>query len=57
MNGLELDAIAKGLKRNVWNKDQRLRAAAVIVQVAKEGNPEINEYDFMKTAGLVPLAA
>ena len=57
MNQLELDAIAKGLKRNVWNKDARLRAAAVVVQVAKEGNPKIDEFKFMKTAGLVPLAA
>ncbi len=57
MTNLELAAIAKGLKTNVWNKDQRLRAAAVIVQVAKEGNLKVDEFGFMKTAGLVPLAA
>jgi hypothetical protein len=57
MNNLELDAIAKGLKDNVWNKDMRLRAAAVVIQVAKEGNPTLDEFGFMKTAGLVPLAA
>ena len=58
MNQLELDAIAKGLKRNVWNKEMRLRAAAVIVQVAKESNPTINEYAFYKTAECIPgLAA
>ncbi len=57
MNGLELEAIAKGLKRNVWNKEMRLRAAAVVIQVAKESNPKVNEYAFMKIAGLVPLAA
>ena len=57
MNNLELDAIAKGLKENVWNKDMRLRAAAVVIQVAKEGNPTLDEFKFMKVAGLVPLAA
>jgi hypothetical protein len=58
MNGLELEAIAKGLKRNVWNKEMRLRAAAVIIQVAKEGNPKIDEFAFMKKADCIPgLAA
>ena len=57
MNNLELEAIAKGLKRNVWNKDQRLRAAAVIIEVAKVSNPEVDEFTFMKKADLVPLAA
>ena len=58
MNRLELSAIAQGLKTNVCNKEMRLRAAAVIVQVAKEGNPKLDEFDFFKEADLVPgLAA
>jgi len=57
MNGLELEAIAKGLKKNVWNKEMRLRAAAVVIEVAKVSNPEVNEFAFMKKADLVPLAA
>ena len=54
MNNLELDAIAKGLKNNVWNKEMRLRAAAVVIQVAKEGNPKIDEYAFFRTANCIP---
>ena len=58
MNQLELDAIARGLKRNVWNKEMRLRAAAVVIQVAKESNPELDEYAFFRTANCIPgLAA
>jgi hypothetical protein len=58
MTKLELITIAQGLRKNVWNKEMRLRAAAVIIQVAKEGNPKLDEFDFMKEADCIPgLAA
>ncbi len=50
----ELNEIAIGLKNNVWNKEMRLRAAAVVIQVAKEGNPKIDEYAFFRTANCIP---
>ena len=53
-----LSRIAIGLKKNVWNKEMRLRAAAVIVQIAKEDNPALDEYAFFKEADCIPgLAA
>jgi hypothetical protein len=54
LSRVEVQEIARGLKKNVWNKEFRLRAMAVVIQTAKQRDPALNDYEMYKEAGLLP---
>jgi hypothetical protein len=45
--------IAEGLKKEVWDKNHRLRAANVVAGVACEDNPRFDSMKFFEACGLV----
>jgi len=51
------EQIAKGFKERIWDKNHRLQAATVFVEVAQELHPEFNSFKFYEACGLVNEAA
>ena len=47
------EKIAKGFKDRIWDKNHRLQAATVFVEVAQEINPEFDSFKFFAACGLV----
>jgi len=53
----QLDKIAEGFKNRLWDKNHRLQAATVIVEIASETDKEFNSFEFFEKCGLVNEAA
>ena len=48
----QLDKIAEGFKKRLWDKNHRLQAASVIVEIAAESEG-FDSFEFFKKCGLV----
>lgn len=53
MTRTHFEKIAVGLKKEVWDRNHRLRAAHVVASVASEINPEFDSFKFFEKCGLV----
>jgi len=51
------EQVASGFKKQLWDKNHRLQAATVFVELAQELNPKFDSFKFYEACGLVDRAA